>query len=132
MKIVLVDNSQNKSIENLAKELKIDYFATEGNIGFGKAHNKAIQLYQNQAKYYLVLNPDVEIEEDTLQGLATFLDDNPSVVLTSSLVENPDGSIQRVHKRLPGFLTIFARRFLPGGLKKLLQKKSRSIHYNGL
>lgn len=123
VKLVLVDNSQNKDIEELSKKYEIDYLDTGGNIGFGRAHNKAIQLYQGQSKYFLILNPDVVIHENSLEELNRFLDKNKSVVLTSSVVRNPDQSIQRVHKRLPSFMIIFARRFLPGKLKPLLTKK---------
>lgn len=123
VKLVIVDNSSNKAIKSLASELEVDYIEPGGNIGFGKAHNIAINKFASQSKYFLILNPDVELNQTTLSKLNDFLDTNSNVVLTSSKVLNPDGSLQRVHKRLPSFQVIFARRFLPSFLKNFLKKE---------
>lgn len=122
-KLIFVDNSQAPYIETFAQDHSIDYIKMPYNKGFGAAHNEAIFQYAKECRYFLVLNPDVIIPEGAIEGLCAFMDENPTVVLSSPLIRNPDGSIQYVHKRLPSFSILFTRRFLPKFLKSLFQQK---------
>ena len=122
VKLVFIDNSTNKDIENLAKTKNIEYISGHGNVGFGAGHNIGIKKYINHTKYFLILNPDVVIEDDCLSKLSTFMDNHPEVPLSTPLVLNPDRSIQFVNKRLPTLKVLFARRFLKNFLGKKLER----------
>lgn len=123
VKLVILDNSLNDDIKSLSLKYNLEYITPDKNIGFGKAHNISIKKYTKHCKYYLVLNPDIVLNEKTLITLKTFLDGHNSIGLTSPRILNTDGTLQRVHKRLPTFEIIFARRFLPNFLKKYFQHK---------
>lgn len=124
VKLLFIDNSSNKSIEKFCSEKNIEYINSYGNIGFGSGHNIGIKKYVDAAKYFLILNPDVIIENDCLKKLKYFMDKNEEVPLCSPLILNPDRSIQFVNKRLPTLTTLFARRFFK---KTLGQKYKREL-----
>ncbi len=119
VKLVFIDNSTNSAIKELAKKKNITYISGHGNVGFGSGHNIGINKYAKDAKYFLILNPDVIIEDDCLLKLKNFMDANLEVPLCTPLILNPDRSIQFVNKRLPTIPIFFARRFF----SKLLGEK---------
>jgi GT2 family glycosyltransferase len=119
VKLVFIDNSSNSEIKELATSKNIEYISGHGNVGFGAGHNIGINKHIDQAKYFLILNPDVVIEDDCLKKLYVFMEKHPEVPLCTPLVLNPDRSIQFVNKRLPTLRVLFARRFL----KKFAGKK---------
>lgn len=111
VKLVFIDNSDNSSIKKFAEERNIEYINSYRNIGFGAGHNIGIKKYADDAKYFLILNPDVIIENNCLKKLNDFMDKNTEVPLCTPLILNPDRSIQFVNKRLPTLTTLFSRRF---------------------
>jgi GT2 family glycosyltransferase len=122
IKIVFVDNSQNPEIESYCKIQQIDYLPNS-NIGFGGGHNVAMREYAHLAPYFVVSNPDIVIQQTALEKLKAFMDQYSEVTISVPLVMNPDESVQHVHKRLPSPMIFFGRRFFPGFLKKLIQRK---------
>lgn len=123
VKLVFVDNSSSAEIKAFAQEKGIDYISGQGNVGFGAGHNIGIHQYIDQSKYFLILNPDVIIEEDCLEKLTNFMDRAPQVPLCTPLILNPDRSIQFVNKRLPTVATLFARRFFKDYLGKKYERE---------
>ncbi len=111
VKLVFIDNSSNPDIKALAEKNSIEYITGHGNVGFGRGHNIGINKYVESSKYFLILNPDVVIEEDCLEKLFHFMEKHPEVPLSTPLTLNPDRSIQFVNKRLPTLKVLFARRF---------------------
>ena len=128
--LTIVDNnSTNGILDNLKKIYpQVKYINSGVNNGFGYGHNIAIKL-ADECEYYLVLNPDVEIHNDTLKVLIDYLDTNKDVGLICPKILNPDGTIQYLCKRRPTFFDLFARRFLPSFIKKLSFIKNRMDYY---
>ncbi|MEM6523615.1 MAG: glycosyltransferase family 2 protein [Bacteroidota bacterium] len=113
-KLVLSDNSPDDSLKSLEGISPfIEYQFNEGNLGFGKAHNKVIRKYINCSKYHLVLNPDVYFDKDTLEFLVNYLEINSDVGQVMPKVLYPNGDIQYLCKLLPTPLDLFLRRFFP-------------------
>ena len=111
------DNRQKLFVENLSD--KIVYFQGQGNIGFGAAHNIAIQESVRQdAKYHVVLNPDIEFPADTIEKIATFMDAHPEAGQLIPKVVYPNGELQYVCKLIPTPLDLLFRRLLPAKLNK--------------
>ncbi len=106
-----MDNGLEDRVQVFCIQLNVEYIRAESNLGYGSAHNLAIQKYQDLAKYHLVLNPDVIIHNNCLEELITLMDKDPSIALSTAKVLNTDGSIQRVHKRLPSIKILLGRRF---------------------
>jgi len=116
-----LDNSLGEFIQGLSE--KIIYVQGHGNIGYGAAHNIAIQKsIESGAKYHIVLNPDIKFTKGTIEKLLLFMDGQPNVGLVMPKIIYPNGDIQYLCKLLPTPAVLFFRRFFPFGMKKLSEK----------
>lgn len=121
---VVVDNGNSSEIRELVESMDGFYLSTCRNEGFGKAHNLALQqLAGVDAPYHLILNPDITFHADALGRLASVMDSHPDVGLVMPKVLYPDGNLQYLCKLLPAPIDLALRRFLPGLLKRLAQKR---------
>ncbi len=125
--IYVVDNSPTPYLGTILEVLgdpRVKYIFNDGkNLGFGKAHNIAIEKVLDKSKYHLVLNPDVWFFRGTLEKLYKFMEENPHVGQVMPKVLYPNETIQKLCKRLPSPIDLFGRRFLPGPLKKFLDNR---------
>jgi GT2 family glycosyltransferase len=126
------DNSKKEFAQNLSK--KVVYVQGHGNIGYGSAHNIAIrEAIRRGTKYHLVVNPDIEFMEGTLEQLVAFMDEQPSVGLAMPKVLYPNGDIQYLCKLLPTPVDLIFRRFLfflPGNNKRKMTYELRDFDYS--
>jgi len=115
LKVVLIDNSPNNSLKDLAYlDDRIEYLFNPSNPGFGAAHNIAMrESLASEAKYHLVLNPDVYFEAGVLERLINYMDSHPEVGHVMPKVLYPDGQIQHLCKFLPTPIDLIIRRFIP-------------------
>lgn len=120
-KVILVDNKSSIETKKMSDEFALTYISTGSNLGFGKAHNLAFKTFES--KYFCVLNPDIDVEASVFSNLENFMNQNQSVPLCSPKILNIDGSLQRVHKRLPTFQLLFLRRFLSKYLSRSFKRK---------
>ena len=91
-----------------------------GNIGYGAAHNLAIG--ESSADYHLLLNPDVELDSDSLAIGLAYLAENASVALVSPAAVN-SGERQYLCKRYPSVLILLLRGFIPAALRAPFARK---------
>lgn len=122
VRMFVVDNSPTGILGPMCRRLGTEYLHTGKNCGFGAGHNIGIRK-ASTAKYHLVLNPDVQFEPDALKELLAFLELNESVGLVMPRVFYPDGSPQKLCKRLPAPFDMLARRTFPGLLKRLYRNR---------
>lgn len=123
VKLYIVDNSNNKDIETLCTDKRIDYIYNGKNLGFGKAHNIAIKKsIISNSQYHLILNPDVYYDKGVIENIVNFMNKKESedVGLVMPKVLYPDGNIQRLCKLLPTPIDLISRKLVI--FKKLLQK----------
>lgn len=112
--LFVVDNSSNRSIECLVQDERIIYTYNNANLGFGKAHNIAI----NESKkigslFHFIVNPDIEFESKVISRIIEkFLSCNEIGLIMPKIVY-PDGSIQHLRKLIPTPFDLFIRRFVP-------------------
>lgn len=92
-----------------------------GNVGYGRGHNLAIQ--RANSRYHLVLNPDLDIEPEALVGALDFFDAHPTAGLLTPWIGNEEGRRQYLCRRYPTLLDLFARGFLPGGVRRLFARR---------
>src|SRR3989339_833425 len=97
--IIIVDNaSDDGSVEILREKFSnIKLIANKKNVGFGSANNQALQVAKG--KYFLLINPDTIVREDTLVKMLEFSDKTPQVGIAGCKVLNPDGSLQLACRR---------------------------------
>jgi GT2 family glycosyltransferase len=122
VRMLVVDNSPTEALGPMCRRLGTEYLFTGSNCGFGAGHNIALRN-TSSAKYHLALNPDVQFEANTLEELVEFLELNETVGLVMPRVFYPDGSPQRLCKRLPAPFDILARRTFPAPLKRLCHRQ---------
>lgn len=67
----------------------------------GFAHGNNVALSRARGRYVLLLNPDVEIDSGTLEGLVAALDQRPAVGAASVLQRGSDGSLLPSIRRFP-------------------------------
>lgn len=130
-KTILIDNSCDV-LNNFFKSPHIDYIYNNINLGFGKAHNIAFKKsIEENAKYHIIINPDIEFKEDIIQEMIEYMNQNPNIGALMPKVVYPDGKIQRLAKLIPSPLEYFARRFLPiKYLKNKINNKYELIDYD--
>ncbi len=112
-KVFLIDNSSNKELEKFSLFWeKIVYIFTGKNLGYGKGHNIALrESLKEGVKYHLVMNPDVYFEENVVDKLYEYMEENKDVGLSIPKVLNSDGSLQYACKLLPTPIDLIFRRF---------------------
>ncbi|MBU9548148.1 glycosyltransferase [Burkholderia multivorans] len=83
----------------------------QGNVGYGRGHNLAIQAARR--RFHLVLNPDVDLAPDALAAACAFLDLHADVGLLTPYIADGAGQIQYLCRRYPTLVDLFVRGFLP-------------------
>lgn len=120
--LFLVDNSLTDRLKHFANNSnKIIYIFNNKNLGYGAAHNIAINksIHLN-AKYHVVLNPDVYFHSKIIRELECYMDINHSCGLVMPRILYPNGDNQYLCKLLPTPIDLFVRRFIP---KKYTRKR---------
>jgi len=95
--IVVVDN---KSTDNSFQEInryrteKIDVITTEKNGGYGYGNNYGIKYAKEKYNpdYVIISNPDVSIEETSINDCLRFMEEHKDASIVSMLMQNTDGS----------------------------------------
>lgn len=101
--VLVVDNgSADGSAELVARKFpRVELLRNQENVGFARANNQAYGLAQG--RYVLLLNPDTELREGAVKRMVEFLDADPRGAGVTAVLRNPDGTMQRYHKRLPSW-----------------------------
>jgi GT2 family glycosyltransferase len=120
--LYLIDNSPQKTdvTSVLIDNKYIHYYFTGENKGYGAGHNIAIRMaLKTNAKYHVVLNPDLEFEPSIIDKIAEFVDLDDDIAQVMPKVLNQQGELQYLCKLLPTPIDLFFKRFLP---KKYVEK----------
>lgn len=125
----------NRSEEEYRKRLSTyedlaDITYHHDNSGFGFGHN--YNLLTASEKYFVVFNPDIILEKDTLVTMIDQMEEDSSISLLVPKVLNPDGTTQHlVRNRVSVF--DYALRFIPFAfVKKLFDKRLASYECRDL
>lgn len=111
--LFVMDNSPKPLRHELFTHARVRYVFNKGNLGFGKAHNRALALLPSESGMHLLLNPDVAFGDEVLPLLKSVMDDDASIGVVMPQIKYPDGSLQRLCKLLPTPVDLILRRFLP-------------------
>ncbi|MFN4082100.1 MAG: glycosyltransferase [Bacteroidia bacterium] len=122
--IFIIDNWISNNLQkDLAPFTKVNYIFNHANLGYGKAHNIALKKSINEVDYHIVINPDIELQEQTISDLYAYMQNHQNIGLIMPKVLYPDGSIQYLCKMLPTPFDLIGRRFLPAFMQKTMQKR---------
>ena len=137
--ISVIDNgNQHDDITCILSDYKyllpdIKYIPTKSNIGYGQAHNLAIN--ECNSKYHLILNPDVIISSGALKSGLEYLEENNFISVVAPKVSNEKVEEQHLCKRYPSLVDLVIRG-LPLPIfqkifsKRLARYESRDITVN--
>lgn len=92
--ILVVDNASDDGSVEMVREKFPDVLLTENktNTGFAKANN--IALKQARGRFFVLINPDTIVQEDTFRVMLDFFKGNPDVGLAGCKILNADGTFQ--------------------------------------
>ncbi|MFT3906192.1 MAG: glycosyltransferase [Steroidobacteraceae bacterium] len=109
----VVDNSAAPLAHDLFSHPRVRYEFNGANVGFGRAHNRALARIGDRSDVHLFLNPDVEFGAGVVEFLMRRMREDADIGALMPRIEYPDGSLQRVCKLLPTPIDLVFRRFIP-------------------
>lgn len=117
--VIVVDNaSTDGSVDHIKAQFgdKITLIENSANLGFGAAHNIAIQ--RSRGRYVLLLNPDGRmLEPDVLSKMVGYMDAHDDIGMMGPKILNPDNSLQYSARHFPNMAaglfrhTVFGKLF---------------------
>jgi GT2 family glycosyltransferase len=112
---LVLDNAPlDDAAQELAARHGARYVRHPRNLGLGRALNRGMQL--GQGRYFLILNPDIEILPGSVDALVAFLDAHPGVGIVGPRLLNPDGTLQYSARTFYTLKVILLRRSFLGRL----------------
>ncbi len=129
--ITIIDNSENNEVDLqqftnqqsklLALRSELRLIQGQGNVGYGAGHNLAIM--KSTARFSLIMNSDIEVEERALNEGVNYLLGNPDVAAVSPQAQFKNGQKQYLCKHSPTVFDFFLRGFMPEGIRSLFNKR---------
>ena len=107
LEIIVIDN---KSIDGSCQAIRTEFpsvilLENNENEGFPKANNQGFSIAKGD--YIFMLNPDTEFQENSIEKLWQFLEDNKTVGIVAPGLLNTDGTHQSSVWRYPSLFSIF-------------------------
>jgi len=126
--IIVVDNhSFDGTVEHIQSSYPdVKVITNQENVGFGKAVNQAAESATGD--YFLVLNPDTVVQENTISTFTQYLQDHDEVGMIGPKILNSDGTLQLACKRSFPTMRVALPKLL--GLDKLCPKSKWAGKYN--
>jgi GT2 family glycosyltransferase len=111
---IIDNNSSDTSLENVPSDNKIKIIRNTTNIGFSKACNQGFKLCTSH--YALLLNPDIRLQNDTIEKCITFMNDHNDIDILGCQLLDDQSQITYSCARFPTPLWYF---FDAVGLSKI-------------
>lgn len=126
---IAVDNGSTDPIslgylEKAEEKGLVRLIKSERNLGFGGGNNLGAK--NAHGKYILILNPDIFVNEDSIQKMVDFMEENPDVGVLGPKLVYPDGTVQDSCRRNMTFSDLIIKRTF---LRKLPVLKKRVEKY---
>ena len=104
MEVIVVNNDLNEDVSpvRLGEEVKVHLINNSRNLGFAAACNQGIEIAQG--RYVALLNPDIELVDDSLSKIIEHLDQDTDVGIAGPRLIYPDGTAQSSVRRFPRLL----------------------------
>ncbi|EOU1878363.1 glycosyltransferase [Clostridium perfringens] len=138
--IVVDNNSSDNSFEVLSKfkSCKIDVIKSNENGGYGKGNNIGLIYAEKKykPKYYIISNPDIKINQLTIQSILDYLENNDDVAMCTAKMIEKNGEInKRFAWKLPTYkdniilcFPILSKLIKPTIYKKELLKSNAALY----
>ncbi|HSD39897.1 MAG TPA: glycosyltransferase [Rhodocyclaceae bacterium] len=128
VQLTLIDNGDDAGLVELAQlegwaDIRLE--SGQGNVGFGRGHNLAME--QGMGDLHLILNPDVYLLPQSLSMALRFMREQPECGLLSPAMMEGSRGPHYLCKRLPSVFDLFLRGFAPGWLRWIF--RGRMLRY---
>jgi GT2 family glycosyltransferase len=121
--LYIVDNGPPEALGPVAQAAQrfasagtLEILHGHGNVGYGRANN--LVLPRLDSDFHLVMNPDVELDRDTLVAAIEALRADKGVGAVAPAVRGPLGERQYLCKRYPSVWVLFLRGFAPSFVRR--------------
>ncbi len=105
---------------------RVTLYAETENHGFGRGNNlvlRALAARPVPPRYVMLLNPDAQLRDETIGGLAEFLDAHPKAAVAGCGINRPDGTPVPAVFRFPNLAGEFAAGLSFGPVDRLLANR---------
>jgi len=107
--IIIDNNSQDGTVELIESKYPDSILIkNEANKGVAPARNQGLKIAKG--RYILILDADMELVENSLKKMLTFMDSNPDVGLCGCKLLDTDRIMQYSCKNFPSVFSLLARR----------------------
>ncbi len=104
--IIVIDNGSGSDIHHVETFYpKVKILQNPKNFGFSKAVNQG--LCQSSAKYVLLMNPDIVLNDDFFKSVLSYMEQNPDIGILGPKILDADGEIEGSARAFPSLLTAF-------------------------
>ncbi len=123
---VIDNNSSDQTVAMVRSEFpQVKIIVNKKNLGFAKGCNLGIT--KAVGRYILLLNPDMQVQKDTLKKMLKWLDNNPQAIVAGCRLIDEQGQIIKQVRRWPGVwdqLAIILKlpHIFPGILKSYIRE----------
>lgn len=100
--VISVDNNSQDGTKDMIRfEFpQVKAILNDYNAGFSKANNQGIKI--SKGRYVLLLNPDMQVHEGTLEGMVRWMDANPEAGIAGCKLTKENGEIVPHVRHYPG------------------------------
>jgi len=128
--VTVVDNNSNDSsildAHTSISDERLEWILNSDNRGFAAANNQVLSAMESE--FAVLMNPDCELAEDTLDHILAVFAEEPTMGMASCRILNDDGSLQTTcRRRFPTPMSALARILL---LHKLFPNDRRLRNFN--
>lgn len=120
--------NQIQALDKLNIELRL--IQGHGNVGYGSAHNLALQ--ELTSTFHLMLNPDVTLDAECLNEGIQYLLANPDIAIVSPQACDQVGARQSLCKTYPALLTFLVRGYFPAAARQYFAQRLASFEMHTL
>ena len=128
MEVFVVDNGSSDGSGGAIREKFPEVILIENkmNLGFAKANNQVLSL--SKGRYLLLLNPDTQVKEGSIERLFSFMDNHLEAGIVGAQLLNADGSKQNSIANFPSLASELLNKSL---LRRLFPRKfpGKERHY---
>jgi len=123
---VVDNNSADGSAAMVSAEFpNVRLIVNDQNLGFAAANNQALKIAAS--RFILLLNPDMQVEVDTLSKMLAWAESNPQATVSGCRLVDSQGQVIKQVRRFPKFfdqlmITLKVPHVFPGVLNKYLAK----------
>ncbi len=114
--VIVVDNASSDGTPRMIRESFsfVRLIANDDNRGYSKGVNQA--FLASSGRYFLILNPDIIVRDDSIDALVRFMDEKPEAGIAGSKLVFPEGSVQPSCRAFYTIGALFLRRTFFGKL----------------